>query len=284
MKKKLSAIISIVVTILILPSCGTVFGGSTYFAHVVIENKTTAKIYHKDEYKGTGNAMIEVNRTKASQLSLQVKSEGCKDQTFDYTTLSIRPVVLGFDLYFGLAGLLAGGFYLAPIPLIADFVTGGIYKPNNKDARIIKEDDKHFKYLINYTGCETKVDPIIEPLNETKPIVKSVINTSTTDEIYLKNGSIIKGFIIEEQPTTQVTMQTNDGNLFVFKMIEIEKILSNPDVLCWDIIYLKNGSIIKGRTTEQVVGVEIKFKSADNNTIQTFDAERVEKIVRELKK
>ena len=149
MKKKLSAIISIVVTILILPSCGTVFGGSTYFAHVVIENKTTAKIYHKDEYKGTGNAMIEVNRTKASQLSLQVKSEGCKDQTFDYKTLSIRPVVLGFDLYFGLAGLLAGGFYLAPIPLIADFVTGGIYKPNNKDARIIKEDDKHFKYLIN---------------------------------------------------------------------------------------------------------------------------------------
>ena len=67
-------------------------------------------------------------------------------------------------------------------------------------------------------------------------------------------------------------------------MIEIEKIISNPDVLCWDIIYLKNGNIIKGRTTEQVVGVEIKFKSADNNTIQNFDAERVENIVRELKK
>lgn len=42
--------------------------------------------------------------------------------------------------------------------------------------------------------------------------------------VYLKNGSIIKGIIIEQVPNQSIKIQTKDGNIFVFKYEEIEKI------------------------------------------------------------
>jgi len=43
------------------------------------------------------------------------------------------------------------------------------------------------------------------------------------DVVYLKNGSIIHGIIIEQVPNQTIKVQTNDGNVFVFNMAEIEK-------------------------------------------------------------
>lgn len=45
-----------------------------------------------------------------------------------------------------------------------------------------------------------------------------------TEVVYLKNGSIIKGVIIEEVPNVSLKIQTRDGNLFVFKIDEVAKI------------------------------------------------------------
>lgn len=42
--------------------------------------------------------------------------------------------------------------------------------------------------------------------------------------VYLKNGSVIKGLIIEQVPNTSIKIKTNDGNIFVFNVEEIEKI------------------------------------------------------------
>lgn len=42
--------------------------------------------------------------------------------------------------------------------------------------------------------------------------------------VYLKNGSVIKGTILEQVPDVSVKIQTKDGNIFVYKMEEIEKI------------------------------------------------------------
>ena len=53
-----------------------------------------------------------------------------------------------------------------------------------------------------------------------------------TDVVYLKNGSIIKGTIIEQVPDKQIKIQTRDGSIFVYKMDEIEKLskeLDHPD-------------------------------------------------------
>lgn len=47
--------------------------------------------------------------------------------------------------------------------------------------------------------------------------------TAMEDIIYLKNGSIIRGIIIEQIPNQSIKVQTKDKNVFVFKYDEIEK-------------------------------------------------------------
>lgn len=44
------------------------------------------------------------------------------------------------------------------------------------------------------------------------------------DVIYLKNGSVIHGMIIEQVPNQSIKIQTLDENIFVYKIDEIEKI------------------------------------------------------------
>jgi hypothetical protein len=44
------------------------------------------------------------------------------------------------------------------------------------------------------------------------------------DVVYLKNGSIIRGIIIEQVPNQSIKIRTKDRNVFVFKYDEIEKI------------------------------------------------------------
>jgi len=42
--------------------------------------------------------------------------------------------------------------------------------------------------------------------------------------VYLKNGSVIKGIIIEQVPDVSIKIQTKDGNIFVYKMEEVDRI------------------------------------------------------------
>jgi hypothetical protein len=44
------------------------------------------------------------------------------------------------------------------------------------------------------------------------------------DVVYLKNGSIIRGVIMEQIPNKTIKLQTADNNVFVYQMDEIEKI------------------------------------------------------------
>jgi hypothetical protein len=46
--------------------------------------------------------------------------------------------------------------------------------------------------------------------------------------VYLKNGSIIRGIIIEQVPNRTIKIQTADGNLFVYDVDEIEKLTKEP--------------------------------------------------------
>jgi hypothetical protein len=48
------------------------------------------------------------------------------------------------------------------------------------------------------------------------------------DVVYLKNGSIIRGVMLEFIPDQSVKIQTADRNIFVFKMEEVEKITKEP--------------------------------------------------------
>ena len=57
------------------------------------------------------------------------------------------------------------------------------------------------------------------------------------DVVYLKNGSIIKGIIIEQIPNKQLKIKTSDGNIFTYDYNEIEKLKKifkekdNPDTI-----------------------------------------------------
>lgn len=42
--------------------------------------------------------------------------------------------------------------------------------------------------------------------------------------VYLKNGSVIRGMIIEQVPNESLKIQTADGNIFAYKMSEVERI------------------------------------------------------------
>ena len=48
------------------------------------------------------------------------------------------------------------------------------------------------------------------------------------DRVFLKNGSIIRGAILEMIPDSTVKIHTSDGSLFVFRVSEIEKIIPGP--------------------------------------------------------
>lgn len=48
--------------------------------------------------------------------------------------------------------------------------------------------------------------------------------SSYIEVVYLKNGSMIKGVIIEQIPNVSLKIKTADGSIFVYKISEVEKI------------------------------------------------------------
>jgi len=50
------------------------------------------------------------------------------------------------------------------------------------------------------------------------------IAQSYQENVYLKNGSIIKGVVLEQVPNKSIKVQTSDGSIYVYKMSEVEKI------------------------------------------------------------
>jgi hypothetical protein len=50
-----------------------------------------------------------------------------------------------------------------------------------------------------------------------------VVAQNYQDVVYLKNGSIIRGLIVEQVPNKSIKLETVDGNIFVYTMDEIEK-------------------------------------------------------------
>lgn len=48
------------------------------------------------------------------------------------------------------------------------------------------------------------------------------------DVVYLKDGSVIRGMIVEQVPNVSVKIQTREGNVFVYKMENIQKMTKEP--------------------------------------------------------
>lgn len=44
------------------------------------------------------------------------------------------------------------------------------------------------------------------------------------DVVYLKNGSIVRGVVVEQVPNQSIKIETADRSVFVYRMDEVEKI------------------------------------------------------------
>jgi len=67
-----------------------------------------------------------------------------------------------------------------------------------------------------------------EPVNNAENVVKEEKKVEYIEVLYLKNGSIIRGMIIEQIPNEQVKIQTSDGSVFVYTMDQVLKITKEP--------------------------------------------------------
>ncbi len=72
--------------------------------------------------------------------------------------------------------------------------------------------------LVQLGQQPAKTDPNLKTTTE-KPA-----ETALEDVVYLKNGTVIRGKIMEQTPNVSIKIQTADGNIFVYKMEEITKI------------------------------------------------------------
>lgn len=52
----------------------------------------------------------------------------------------------------------------------------------------------------------------------------SASSTTIQDTVYLNDGSIIHGKIIEEVPDSSLRIQTTSGNVFTYQMSDVQKI------------------------------------------------------------
>jgi len=68
-------------------------------------------------------------------------------------------------------------------------------------------------------------------------VFSSLVYSQSVDVLFLKNGSIIRGSVVELNPAENVKIQTSDGSLFVFSMQEVdhlskdEKIKDKPNTI-----------------------------------------------------
>lgn len=55
-------------------------------------------------------------------------------------------------------------------------------------------------------------------------VTRGVFAQNLEEVVHLKNGSVIRGIVVEQIPNESIKIQTRDGNLFVYRMDEIQKI------------------------------------------------------------
>ena len=79
--------------------------------------------------------------------------------------------------------------------------------------------------LILVVATLIQVPCLAQPGNTQNTGAPAAMTQETKDVLYLKNGSIIKGTIVEMIPDSTIRIQTADGSLFVYSMREVEKVL-----------------------------------------------------------
>lgn len=232
MKKITQTLAFLLISSIVLPSCGLIIGGSNYVAHIEVKDKPNAKIFRDGMEMGTQYAHFKVPRKNADKFSFVVKENGCPDQTFNFRGRTFRGwALVGTILTF--IGTTPTGIPL-PWGVVADLAAGSIWKPDQYERFVNKEDYKNYTYSVT-SNCIPVVAPaavkqtpteIVNPVvvpTQPAPTQPIQTNPNLEDVLYLKNGNIIHGIIVEQVPNDFVKLQTRDGNLLRFKTTEIDR-------------------------------------------------------------
>ena len=71
--------------------CGTIFGGSKYYARVQVKNHPNATISYKGRDMGTGDVMFSVPRREANNFTITMHKEGCESAPKPFTDAPFVP-------------------------------------------------------------------------------------------------------------------------------------------------------------------------------------------------
>lgn len=103
--------------------------------------------------------------------------------------------------------------------------------PNQTLVNITVNWKQSFIFFIFTTRCIVAAD-IVE-FNSSKETVDSETkidkNVEVSDVIFMKDGRILKGYIINKVPDLELTLQTKLGTKMVLKLVDIEKIMKSND-------------------------------------------------------
>jgi len=141
MKKRISVVVVSLSMLVLLNSCGVMFGGSRYEGTIVAKDRPNAAIYVDGQKMGDGQVTALFPRNKA--LNVELKEEGCdtKKQTFN-TAFRTGNFILSV-VSFGLLGL------------GVDLATGAVYKPDHINNPAVKKvSDKKYTFNVDYSECK----------------------------------------------------------------------------------------------------------------------------------
>ena len=80
--------------------------------------------------------------------------------------------------------------------------------------------------------------------------------------VYLKNGSVIRGTVIEQQPNVLLKVKTADGSIFVYPMNEMEKITKEEAINRESEKSNRIRTDVKGYRGSVEVGTIVNFKAS----------------------
>ena len=90
------------------------------------------------------------------------------------------------------------------------------------------------------------------------------------DVVYLKNGSIIHGTIVEQVPNQSIKIKTKDGNIFAYKLEEVEKMTKETPVKQeepQDTLNIKYSAILEGDFGHSLKGTSFDYSSFGGSII-----------------
>ena len=216
-------VVALCCSAIFLTGCATIVGGAGYKAHIVVADKPSAKIIYKGQVVGVGSAVINVRRAQANNFTFSLREDSCKDRPYYFTSRKFR----GWA-FVGTVLLWTGTIQGIPVPwgVALDLSTGSIWKPDVKEPGVTQESIKTFKYLVYYDNCKTQIDGYQTPVYKEQ---KVIVASNLVDVVYLKNGNVVKGIIIEQIPNEHIKLQQTDGTYFICDFQDIVKIVKEQE-------------------------------------------------------